>query len=60
MSFIDVAIPGIIGIIAFVWPTLMFLGSRATPSEKKIRVIRYVGVFLLLVAAFDLVAKFAK
>jgi len=38
----------------------MFFGSRVAPSEQKIRVIRYVGVFLLLVAAFDLASKFLK
>src|SRR5438876_6012319 len=35
MSFIDVAIPAIIGLVALVRPQIMFYGSRATPDEKK-------------------------
>ena len=58
MSFIDVAIPAIVGGVALLWPKVMFLGSRATPTEQKLRWIRYAGVALLLVAAFYLVIKF--
>jgi hypothetical protein len=57
MSFIDVAIPGIVGLVALVWPQLMFYGSRATADEKKIRLIRIIGVVLLVVAAIYLVIK---
>ena len=46
MSYIDVAIPAIIGLVALVRPQLMFYGSRATPDEKKIRVLR--GYFIYL------------
>lgn len=58
MSLIDVAIPGLVGLVVFLWPKAMFLGSRAAPTEKKIRLLKYVGAFLLLVAAFNLVIKF--
>jgi hypothetical protein len=34
MSYIDVAIPGIIGIFLLICPQSMFLGSRAIPSPK--------------------------
>jgi hypothetical protein len=59
MSFIDVAIPAIIGLVALVWPQAMFYGSRATPDDKKIRVIRGVGVVLLVVAVIYLGIKLA-
>jgi hypothetical protein len=57
MSFIDVAIPGIIGSVLLIWPQLMFVGSRVTPDPKKIRLIRSMGMVLLLVAAIYLVIK---
>ena len=57
MSFIDVAIPGIIGFVLLIWPQSMFVGSRVTPDPKKIRLLRSVGVVLLLVAAIYLVIK---
>jgi len=59
MSFIDVAIPAIIGLIALVRPQIMFSGSRATPNEKKIRLIRSIGVILLAAAAIYLGIKLA-
>jgi len=59
MSFIDVAIPAIIGLVALVRPQIMFYGSRATPNEKKIRIFRSVGVILLAAAAIYLVIKLA-
>jgi hypothetical protein len=60
MSFIDVAIPAIIGFVALAWPRAMFYGSRAAPDEKKIRLIRGGGVVLLVVAAIYLVVKLAS
>jgi len=57
MSFLDVAIPGIFGLLLFAWPQVAFLGSRATPTEKKLRVLRYVGVALLVVALLYLGIK---
>jgi hypothetical protein len=59
MSFIDVAIPAIIGLVALVRPQIMFYGSRVTPTEMKIRLIRGVGVILLAAALIYLGIKFA-
>jgi hypothetical protein len=59
MSFIDVAIPAVIGLVALVWPHAMCYGSRTTPDEKKIRLIRGAGIILLLAAAVYLVIKLA-
>ena len=59
MSYIDVAIPGIIGLAAFAWPQVMFYGSRAAPTEQKIRLIRRCGAALLIVAALYLFIKLA-
>lgn len=60
MGFIDVAIPGAIGLVAALWPQAMFWGSRATPDPKKIRMIRIGGLVLLGVAAVYLVIKLAS
>jgi len=57
MSFIDVAIPGIIGFVLLMWPQSMFIGSRVTPDPKKLRLLRRIGVVLLLVAVVYLVIK---
>ena len=59
MSFIDVAIPAIIALVALVRPQLTFYGSRATPDEKKIRMLRWVGVVLLVAALIYLGIKLA-
>lgn len=59
MSFIDVAIPAVIGLVALVWPQAVFYGSRASPDDKKLRLIRGIGLALLVVAAIYLVVKLA-
>jgi hypothetical protein len=59
MSYIDVAIPTIIGLVALVRPQLMFYGSGATADEKKIRMMRSIGVVLLIAAAIYLGIKLA-
>jgi len=59
MSYIDVALPAIIGLVALVRPQLMFYGSRATPDDKKIRMLRWIGVVLLIAAAIYLGIKLA-
>jgi hypothetical protein len=59
MSFIDVAIPAIIGLVALIWPNVMFAGSSATADAKKIRLIRGGGVALLVAAAIYLIVKLA-
>ena len=35
MSYMDVAIPGMIGLLMLVWPQYLFMGSRITPDAKK-------------------------
>jgi len=57
MSYIDVAIPAIIGFTALIWPKVMFAGSSATADPKKIRLIRGVGVVLLAAAAIYFAVK---
>ena len=59
MSFIDVAIPGVIGLLLLAWPQALFVGSRVTATEKKLRLLRYCGGALLFVAFLYLVVKFA-
>ena len=59
MSFVDVAIPTIIGLVALVRPQIMVSGNRATPDEKKIRIIRGVGLILLAAALIYLCIKLA-
>jgi hypothetical protein len=57
MSFVDIAIPAIIGIAMLLWPKVLFVGSRATPTEQKLRRTRYAGIALLSVAAVYLAIK---
>ncbi|MGB0087275.1 MAG: hypothetical protein WBP94_18115 [Rhodomicrobiaceae bacterium] len=59
MSYIDVVIPAIVGLVALAWPTALFYGSRATPDAKKIRLIRAAGVVLLAAAAVYLAIRLA-
>ncbi len=57
MSFVDVAIPGIIGLVLLLWPQSAFLGARVPPDAKKLRLVRTIGVVLLLVALVYLVIR---
>lgn len=57
MSFIDVALPAIIGLVALVQPQIMFYGSCATLNEKKTHLVRGVGVVLLAAALIYLGIK---
>lgn len=59
MSFIDVAIPGILGLLLLVWPQSMFAGARVSPDTKKVRLLRTAGALLLVVAAVYLVIRLA-
>jgi hypothetical protein len=59
MSYIDVAIPAVIGILALAWPQVLLAGSQATPDARKVRLIRGAGALLLLAAAIYLVVKVA-
>ena len=60
MSFVDVAIPAIVGLVLLAWPHAVFTGSKVTPDAKKIRLIRIGGVVLLVVAALYLAVKLAR
>ena len=60
MSFVDAIIPAVFGIIAMLWPETMFLGSKAKPSVKNVRLIRLGGVALLGVAALFAAATIAE
>lgn len=50
MSFVDMAIPAGIGLVAILWPQVMFWGSRKTPDPGKLRLIRIGGAVLVVVA----------
>jgi hypothetical protein len=56
MSFIDVAIPGIAGLVALVWPQLLL---RKPAAEEKVRRVRLFGVLLLVVAVGYLAIRLA-
>lgn len=51
MGYIDVAIPGVIGLLLLAWPGSVFLGSQVEPDAKKLGVIRKVGIALVVIAA---------
>jgi hypothetical protein len=57
MSFVDVAIPGIVGFVLLLWPQVMFAGSKATPDAGRIRTMRIAGSLLLVAAAIYLAVK---
>jgi hypothetical protein len=56
MSYIDVAIPAIAGLLALAWPELL-LGK--SPDMRKLRLVRLFGVFLLIAAAVYLALRLA-
>jgi hypothetical protein len=56
MSYVDVAIPGIAGLLALAWPQ-MFL--RKPAEEHKIRRVRLFGVLFLVIAAAYLAMRLA-
>lgn len=55
MPFADVAIPGIIGLVLFLWPQSMFFWSRLNLAQKEIRLLRLMGGVLVLIAVIHLV-----
>ncbi len=57
MSYIDVAIPGIIGLVLLLSPQSFFIGSRVNPEPKKIRFLRNLGIALLVLATLYLAIK---
>ena len=56
MSYIDVAIPAIVGLMLLLSPQ-SFLAKSGTPDQKRIRLLRNSGIVLLLVAALYLTIK---
>ena len=57
MSWIDIAIPGVVGLILMIWPQSMFIGARVSPDEKRIRLLKKCGMALLGIAGVFLVVK---
>jgi len=57
MTYIDLVIPAVAGLLLLVWPQSMFMGSRIKPDARKILWLRSLGMVLLLVAVVYLVIK---
>lgn len=55
MTYLDIAIPGAIGLLIAVWPHSMFIGSRVTPDAGRLKMIRAAGYALLGVAGLGAV-----
>ena len=55
--YVHVTFFGVVGLIAAIWPTVMFVGSTATPDQKNVRTIRRAGVTFLLISVFVLVLE---
>ncbi len=58
--FINVGIPGIIGLVLLLWPQSIFIGSKAIPDLKDIWLLRSMGVVLMFVAVVNVVNDFAS
>ena len=54
MALVDVALPGIIGLVLLAWPQAQFAGSRVVPDAAKLRTMRIAGAVLLVAAAIYL------
>jgi len=57
MSWIDIAIPGVVGLILMLWPQSMFVGAKVEPDKKRIRLLKKCGVGLLVIAGAFLIVK---
>lgn len=57
MSFVDVAIPVLIGMVLLLWPQVMFAGSKVTPDGARLRTLRVAGLLLLVAAAVYLAIR---
>ena len=57
MSYIDVAIPGAIGLLLAVSPQAMFAGSAVDPTPERLKQLRALGGVLLVVAGAYLALK---
>ena len=60
MLFINVGVPGIIGLVLLLWPQSIFIGSKAIPGSKEIWLLRSMGVVLVFVAVVNVVSDFAR
>ena len=40
MSWIDIAIPGAVGLLLILWPESMFIGSKVAPDDKRFRLLK--------------------
>jgi hypothetical protein len=56
MSFIDVAIPAVVGLVALVWPHT-FLQK---PDQRKVRLVRLLAGLLLVITAGYLVLRLIR
>ena len=57
MTFIDIAIPGIIGLVLLLSPQY-FLRNSTSRDQNKIRILKKSGIVLLVVAGLYLVIAF--
>ncbi|NIQ00867.1 MAG: hypothetical protein GWO19_10305 [Nitrospinaceae bacterium] len=57
MSWIDIAIPGGVGLLLILRPESMFIGAKVEPDEKRIRLLRRCGIGLTAIAAMFLLVK---
>lgn len=60
MLFINVAIPGIIGLVLALWPQSVFIESRVIPGPKDIWLLRSMGAVFVLVAVLNVVSELAS
>lgn len=51
MSIISAILPAAIGLICFLKPETMFIGSKVHPTPQKLAGIRKAGKLMLIVAA---------
>lgn len=57
MSFIDVGIPGVIGLVLLLWPQAVF--AEAAPDPGKVLAARIVGALLIVAAGIHLTVRTA-
>jgi len=55
MSWIDIAIPGVVGLILIFRPESMFIGAKVEPDAKRIRLLKKCGVGLVAIAGIFLI-----
>jgi len=57
MSWIDISIPGVVGLILMIWPQSMFIGAKVEPDAKRIRLLKKCGIGLVAIAGVFLIVK---